>query len=371
MRRAWLYLVFALIVPVALLVSSTGGAAQPAVTEGTPTAIGSGGAVATVDTLASAGRRRGAARRRQRGRRRGRGGGRPRRHRAVLVRHRRRRLHGHPDERRRGHDDRRPRDGAGRDAAELLLRERRAAAVQRRALQRPVGRRAGHGRDVGRGARALRHDVARGGAAAGDRGRPRRLRRRPDVLRPDAGERRLLRRRSLDRARSTSTPTARRATSARCFRNPDLARAYAADRAPRARRASTAARSRTRSSSTVQHPPSRRTANHVWRPGLMTMRDLTDYTAPEREPTHVGYRGLDVYGMGPPSSGGSTVGEALNILEGFDSRRIRSRAGAAPLPRGVALLVRRPQRLPGRSRLLRRAAHAACSPTGSRPSAGR
>ena len=53
MRRAWLYLVFALIVPVALLVSSTGGAAQPAVTEGTPTAIGSGGAVATVETLAS------------------------------------------------------------------------------------------------------------------------------------------------------------------------------------------------------------------------------------------------------------------------------------------------------------------------------
>ena len=34
-----------------------------------------------------------------------------------------------------------------------------------------------------------------------------------------------------------------------------------------------------------------------------------------REPTHVSYRGLDVYGMAPPSSGGSTVGEALNILE--------------------------------------------------------
>ena len=48
------------------------------------------------------------------------------------------------------------------------------------------------------------------------------------------------------------------------------------------------------------------------------MRDLKAYVAPEREPTQVGYRGLDVYGMGPPSSGGSTVGEALNILEGFD-----------------------------------------------------
>jgi gamma-glutamyltranspeptidase/glutathione hydrolase len=49
----------------------------------------------------------------------------------------------------------------------------------------------------------------------------------------------------------------------------------------------------------------------------MTMRDLHGYVAPERAPTHVGYRGVDVYSMGPPSSGGSTVGEALNILEGF------------------------------------------------------
>jgi len=59
------------------------------------------------------------------------------------------------------------------------------------------------------------------------------------------------------------------------------------------------------------------TANHVFRPGVMTMGDLRDYTAPERTPTHVNYRGLDVYSMGPPSSGGSTVGEALNILEGY------------------------------------------------------
>jgi gamma-glutamyltranspeptidase / glutathione hydrolase len=68
----------------------------------------------------------------------------------------------------------------------------------------------------------------------------------------------------------------------------------------------------------VQHPPVAADANHTWRPGLMTMRDLKAYVAPERAPTRVGYRGLDVYGMGPPSSGGSTVGEALNILEGFD-----------------------------------------------------
>jgi gamma-glutamyltranspeptidase / glutathione hydrolase len=69
---------------------------------------------------------------------------------------------------------------------------------------------------------------------------------------------------------------------------------------------------------TVQHPPVAPTANHVWRPGVITMRDLHTYTAPERAPTHVNYRGLDVWSMGPPSSGGSTVGEALNILEGYD-----------------------------------------------------
>jgi gamma-glutamyltranspeptidase / glutathione hydrolase len=66
----------------------------------------------------------------------------------------------------------------------------------------------------------------------------------------------------------------------------------------------------------VQHPP---VVNpEEWRPGLMTEADLRDYTAPFRDPTKISYRGLDVYGMGPPSSGGTTDGEALNILEGFD-----------------------------------------------------
>jgi gamma-glutamyltranspeptidase / glutathione hydrolase len=69
---------------------------------------------------------------------------------------------------------------------------------------------------------------------------------------------------------------------------------------------------------TVRHPVVSPSANHVWRSGVMKMRDLHTYTAPERAPTHVNYRGLDVYSMGPPSSGGSTVGEALNILEGYD-----------------------------------------------------
>jgi gamma-glutamyltranspeptidase/glutathione hydrolase len=68
----------------------------------------------------------------------------------------------------------------------------------------------------------------------------------------------------------------------------------------------------------VQDPPLNEDANHVWRPGVMTNQDAKGYRAPLRQPTAVSYRGLDVFGMGPPSSGGSTMGEALNILDGFD-----------------------------------------------------
>ncbi|WP_344826944.1 gamma-glutamyltransferase [Actinocorallia longicatena] len=62
---------------------------------------------------------------------------------------------------------------------------------------------------------------------------------------------------------------------------------------------------------TVQEPPS------GLRPGVMDPADLKAYTAPFRAPTRVGYHGLEVFGMAPPSSGGSTVGEALNVLERF------------------------------------------------------
>ena len=46
-----------------------------------------------------------------------------------------------------------------------------------------------------------------------------------------------------------------------------------------------------------------------------------------RPPTHVSYRGRDVYGMAPSSSGGTTVGEALNILSALaavDENRARA-----------------------------------------------
>jgi gamma-glutamyltranspeptidase/glutathione hydrolase len=66
---------------------------------------------------------------------------------------------------------------------------------------------------------------------------------------------------------------------------------------------------------TVRQPPERSGAPRVVRPGVMTLSDLARYRAIDRVPTSVGYRGLTVTGMAPPSSGGATVGEALNILE--------------------------------------------------------
>ncbi|MET7419157.1 gamma-glutamyltransferase [Dactylosporangium sp. NPDC005555] len=73
---------------------------------------------------------------------------------------------------------------------------------------------------------------------------------------------------------------------------------------------------------TVQHPPVATSPAQPWqyeiRPGGMTLADLRDYDVRRPDPTHMNYRGYDVYGMATPSSGGSTVGEALNILERSD-----------------------------------------------------
>ena len=58
------------------------------------------------------------------------------------------------------------------------------------------------------------------------------------------------------------------------------------------------------------------------RPGTMSLSDMANYEARIRQPIRSTYRGYDIYGMPPPSSGGVTVAEALNILEGFDLKAI-------------------------------------------------
>ena len=52
--------------------------------------------------------------------------------------------------------------------------------------------------------------------------------------------------------------------------------------------------------------------------GLISRADLADYRPVWRDPTVVTYRGHTIYSMPPSSSGGTTMGEILNILEGFD-----------------------------------------------------
>ncbi|GAA3314396.1 gamma-glutamyltransferase [Arthrobacter ramosus] len=66
---------------------------------------------------------------------------------------------------------------------------------------------------------------------------------------------------------------------------------------------------------TVQAPPKTATTTLPIPVGHMTTADLAAYEPLDQAPTHVDYRGLDVYGMAPSSSGGTTVGEALNILD--------------------------------------------------------
>ncbi len=55
--------------------------------------------------------------------------------------------------------------------------------------------------------------------------------------------------------------------------------------------------------------------------GLITKEDLAAYKAQARVPIHGTYRGYDVYGPPPPSSGGICLVQMLNVLENFDLKK--------------------------------------------------
>lgn len=57
---------------------------------------------------------------------------------------------------------------------------------------------------------------------------------------------------------------------------------------------------------------------HPNNPGLLTLDDLASYEAKEREAVCAPYRGHDVCGMGPPSSGALTIGQILGMVAHFD-----------------------------------------------------
>jgi gamma-glutamyltranspeptidase/glutathione hydrolase len=69
---------------------------------------------------------------------------------------------------------------------------------------------------------------------------------------------------------------------------------------------------------TVREPQVTAGAKRKVRKGDLRNADLRAYTTKQPAPTRTAYRGLDVEGMAPSSSGGTTVGEALNILERSD-----------------------------------------------------
>jgi gamma-glutamyltranspeptidase / glutathione hydrolase len=51
--------------------------------------------------------------------------------------------------------------------------------------------------------------------------------------------------------------------------------------------------------------------------GIITREDLAAYRPIWRQPVEINYRGYTIYSMPPASSGGVTMGEILNIMEGF------------------------------------------------------
>lgn len=108
------------------------------------------------------------------------------------------------------------------------------------------------------------------------------------------------------------------------FTNPDLARTYAllAKKGVGAVYKGELGRDIV---STVRKPPVDPKAQRTVRAGDLTAQDLRGYATKRQAPTRTSYRALDVYGMAPSSSGGTTVAQALNMLEKTDLSKLSER----------------------------------------------
>ncbi|MFG2455366.1 gamma-glutamyltransferase [Streptomyces sp. NPDC048512] len=104
------------------------------------------------------------------------------------------------------------------------------------------------------------------------------------------------------------------------FKNPDLARTYT-ELGEKGTDAVYHGRLGREIVATADKPPVDPASGYNARPGRLTTRDLAAYEAKRQAPTRTPYRGLNVYSIAPSSSGGTTVGEALNILENTDLSR--------------------------------------------------
>ena len=56
--------------------------------------------------------------------------------------------------------------------------------------------------------------------------------------------------------------------------------------------------------------------------GLLTMKDFADYTVTESAPLYCNYRGYRIISSPPPSSGGASMCEILNILSGYPMNKM-------------------------------------------------
>ncbi|MFD5629023.1 gamma-glutamyltransferase [Streptomyces sp. NPDC127072] len=101
------------------------------------------------------------------------------------------------------------------------------------------------------------------------------------------------------------------------FKNPDLARTYQ-ELGRKGVGAIYHGRLGQEIVDTVNKPPVDPGSGYNARPGELSLDDLAAYEAKRQAPTRTSYRGLGVYSIAPSSSGGTTVGEALNILERTD-----------------------------------------------------
>ena len=54
-----------------------------------------------------------------------------------------------------------------------------------------------------------------------------------------------------------------------------------------------------------------------YRPGLLSKRDLENYTTAARDPVHTTYQGYDLFSAGPPADGGVMLFRALHVLSNF------------------------------------------------------
>lgn len=78
--------------------------------------------------------------------------------------------------------------------------------------------------------------------------------------------------------------------------------------------------------------------NDPRKPGTLSTEDLANYRAQARQPVCVPYRGREVCGPAPPSSGGVAVGQVLGLVEPFD-------LGATPFTPEAAHVITEAERL--------------------------